>query len=81
MIKGYQTELNELDKSGQKKRFKEIAAEFSDCSSAKRSGDLGAFGHGQMQKAFEDASFKLRIGEMSDIVETDSGVHLIYRIA
>jgi NIMA-interacting peptidyl-prolyl cis-trans isomerase 1 len=70
-----------LDKVAQKKKFKEIASEFSDCSSAKRNGDLGAFAHGQMQKPFEDAAFKLRIEEMSDIVETDSGLHLVYRVA
>jgi hypothetical protein len=43
--------------------------------------DLGFFGRGMMQKAFEDASFGLRVGEMSQIVSTDSGYHLIYRIA
>lgn len=80
-ILGYQSELKDLDKAARKKRFKEIASEFSDCSSAKRSGDLGSFSHGQMQKPFEKASFNLRIDEMSDVVETDSGVHLIYRIA
>lgn len=69
-----------MDKSERKRRFKEIASEFSDCSSAKRGGDLGAFGHGQMQKPFEDASFKLKIDEMSGIVDSDSGLHLIYRV-
>ncbi|OQV26029.1 putative Peptidyl-prolyl cis-trans isomerase NIMA-interacting 1 [Hypsibius exemplaris] len=37
--------------------FGEIAQENSDCSSAKRDGDLGLFGRGQMQKPFEDVTF------------------------
>ena len=40
----------------------------------------GFFGHGEMQKEFEDASFRLEPGEMSGIVETASGVHLIQRL-
>nr|CAG4716060.1 unnamed protein product [Naegleria fowleri] len=60
-------------------KFSELASKYSDCSSAKRGGDLGFFGHGQMQKPFEDVSFGLKVGELSDIVETDSGVHIIYR--
>ena len=58
-----------------------IAAERSDCSSCRKNGDLGFFGRGMMQKPFEDASFGLGIGEMPGIVSTDSGYHLIYRIA
>ena len=34
-----------------------------------------------MQKSFENAAFGLRVGEMSDIVESDSGIHIILRIA
>ncbi|KAL9649439.1 hypothetical protein ABK040_016221 [Willaertia magna] len=60
-------------------KFKELASQFSDCSSAKRGGDLGFFTRGQMQKPFEDVSFSLQVGELSDIVETDSGVHIILR--
>ncbi|KAK6136667.1 hypothetical protein DH2020_029574 [Rehmannia glutinosa] len=62
-----------------KTRFDDVASRFSDCSSAKRGGDLGPFGRGQMQKPFEDATFNLKVGEISDIVDTDSGVHIIMR--
>ncbi|XP_015929073.1 peptidyl-prolyl cis-trans isomerase NIMA-interacting 1 [Parasteatoda tepidariorum] len=64
-----------------KANFKDLASKYSDCSSAKRGGDLGPFGRGAMQKPFEDASFALKIGEMSAPVFTDSGVHLIMRTA
>ena len=59
--------------------FRSLAKEFSDCSSAKKGGDLGEFGTGEMQRPFEEATFALKVGEMSDVVETDSGVHLILR--
>ncbi|KAH1206339.1 Peptidyl-prolyl cis-trans isomerase Pin1 [Glycine max] len=62
-----------------KASFEDIASRFSDCSSAKRGGDLGPFGRGQMQKPFEEATFALKVGEISDIVDTDSGVHIIKR--
>jgi len=69
--------------------FAELASQFSyvfatytsDCSSARSGGDLGSFGRGQMQRPFEDAAFALPVGQMSDVVETDSGVHLILRTA
>ncbi|RIA87150.1 Peptidyl-prolyl cis-trans isomerase [Glomus cerebriforme] len=57
----------------------ELAITESDCSSAKRNGDLGYFGRGQMQPSFEDAAFKLKVGELSEPVWSDSGVHLILR--
>jgi NIMA-interacting peptidyl-prolyl cis-trans isomerase 1 len=61
--------------------FPKYALERSDCGSFKQQGDLGMFGRGDMQRPFEEASFALQIGEMSPIVSTDSGYHLIYRIA
>nr|GMC96934.1 peptidyl-prolyl cis-trans isomerase Pin1 [Ipomoea batatas] len=59
--------------------FKDVASRYSDCSSAKRGGDLGKFGKGQMQKPFEAATYALKVGEISDIVDTDSGSHIIMR--
>jgi parvulin-like peptidyl-prolyl isomerase len=60
--------------------FPKYAKERSDCSSFRQNGDLGHFGRGDMQKPFEDATFALQPGQMSGIVSTDSGYHLIYRI-
>ncbi|KAH6946281.1 hypothetical protein HPB50_012666 [Hyalomma asiaticum] len=64
-----------------KATFEELASQLSDCSSAKRKGDLGTFGRGAMQKPFEDAAFALSVGELSEPVFTESGVHLILRTA
>ena len=61
--------------------FEELARTESDCSSARKGGDLGYFGRGAMQPPFEKACFNLRPGQMSDVVETDSGVHVILRLA
>jgi NIMA-interacting peptidyl-prolyl cis-trans isomerase 1 len=61
--------------------FEELARTESDCSSAKRGGDLGFFGRKKMQPAFEKASFGLGVGGMSDVVDTSSGVHVILRLA
>ncbi|CAH2248191.1 jg13758, partial [Pararge aegeria aegeria] len=61
--------------------FEELARTYSDCSSAKRGGDLGRFKKGQMQKPFEAVSFTLEIGQLSLPVDTDSGVHIILRTA
>uniref|UniRef100_A0A914BY89 Peptidyl-prolyl cis-trans isomerase n=2 Tax=Acrobeloides nanus TaxID=290746 RepID=A0A914BY89_9BILA len=82
ILEGYLDQLKDLEGTELRHKFKKIASEFSDCSSAKRGGDLGSFGRGQMQKPFEDASFALKVGELTDhIVDTDSGLHIILRIA
>jgi NIMA-interacting peptidyl-prolyl cis-trans isomerase 1 len=60
--------------------FEELARTESDCSSAKRGGDLGFFGRKKMQPPFEQASFALGIGEMSEIVDSSSGLHIILRV-
>mmetsp|Transcript_16791 Transcript_16791/g.20165 ORF Transcript_16791/g.20165 Transcript_16791/m.20165 type:complete len:129 (+) Transcript_16791:21-407(+) len=61
--------------------FCAAAQKRSDCGSYKSGGDLGNFTRGMMQKAFEDAAFALEVGQMSGIVDSDSGSHLILRIA
>ncbi|CAF0953167.1 unnamed protein product [Brachionus calyciflorus] len=66
--------------SGEEK-FEDLASKYSDCSSAHKGGDLGFFSSGQMQKPFEEASFALKVGELSEPVFTDSGVHIILRTA
>jgi len=58
----------------------QLAVSESDCSSARKMGDLGFFGKGDMQKEFEDAAFQLKPGEVSHVVETASGLHLIERL-
>ncbi|CAM9189032.1 unnamed protein product, partial [Sphacelaria rigidula] len=63
--------------------FAKVAMAKSDCSSAKRGGDLSSFGRGKMQarKKKRHAAFNLKVGGLSQVVSTDSGVHLIMRTA
>ncbi len=60
--------------------FTEMVNEYSDePGAAQRGGDLGVFQRDVMVKSFSDAAFSLKVGEVSEIVETDYGFHIIKR--
>jgi parvulin-like peptidyl-prolyl isomerase len=57
--------------------FAELAIKYSDCPSGKKGGLLDYFGEGEMVPEFEKAAYKLEIGEMSPVVRTKFGYHVI----
>ena len=60
--------------------FSTEAAAHSDCPSGKQAGgSLGWFSRGMMVKEFDEAAFKMKVGELSDIVKTQFGYHVIYK--
>jgi len=57
--------------------FAELAKDNSDCPSGQNGGDLGSFTRGKMVPEFEEVAFSQKIGEVSDVIETQFGYHLI----
>lgn len=70
-----------LAKMKQGSTFDAVLAEFSDEPGATtRSGDVGIVTRADVQPSFADAAFALELSQLSDVVETDFGFHLILRV-
>ena len=70
-----------LDRIKNGEKFGKLAKELSiDTGSAKRDGNLGYFTKGKMVKQFEEAAFKLQIGQISEPVKSEFGYHIIKRL-
>jgi len=61
-------------------KFEDAAAQYSQCPSGARGGDLGYFGRGMMVKEFEIPSFNEPVGTVTEPIQTQFGWHLIYVI-
>jgi parvulin-like peptidyl-prolyl isomerase len=57
--------------------FAKLAQEFGTDGTKDKGGDLGWFGHGEMDPTFEQATYALKPGEISDVVQTKFGFHII----
>ncbi|MBW2136703.1 MAG: SurA N-terminal domain-containing protein [Deltaproteobacteria bacterium] len=74
-VKGRARAVLEKAKAGED--FASLAKEYSEGPTKDKGGDLGYFSKGQMVKAFDEAVFKLKKGEISDLVKTSFGYHII----
>jgi len=69
--------LDVLERIKKGEDFHALAKTYSACPSAQRGGDLGYFGKGKMDPAFEKVAFSLGVGEVSQVVRSSFGYHLI----
>ncbi len=69
--------LSVLEKARAGEDFADLAKEYSEGPTNEQGGDLGYFSSGQMVKPFDDAAFGMEKGEISDLVKTQFGYHII----
>lgn len=77
LVEKEETAREVLDKLNGGSKFAELAKEYSLDGSAQDGGELGFFNKGKMVKPFEEAAFSMKIGEVSEPVQTEYGYHII----
>lgn len=80
LVEKQSTALEILEKLKKGESFAKLAESYSLDGSRKRGGDLGFFGKGMMVKEFENAAFALEKGQISGVVKTQFGYHIIKRL-
>ncbi len=80
LVEKLSTAQEVLNKLNAGESFGKLAEQYSLDGTRKRGGDLGYFGRGMMVKPFEDAAFTLQKGQVSGIVKTEFGYHIIKRL-
>jgi peptidyl-prolyl cis-trans isomerase C len=80
LVKSEQEAKAILERLKKGEKFGNVARAVSRCPSGKRGGDLGTFRRGKMVKEFENAAFALKKGEVSGVVKTKFGCHIIKRL-
>lgn len=80
LVKTEQEARDVLERLNKGEKFANLAKEVSLCPSGKKGGDLGTFGRGKMVREFENAAFALGKGQISAIVKTKFGYHIVKRL-
>lgn len=78
IVTGAEDEARRIKGGLTAENFSTVARKTSLSPEAETGGDLGFFGRGDMPREFEDVVFKLRPGEISDIVKTEYGYHIFF---
>lgn len=73
----YKTLMDTYGNTPPASEFGKLAGEHSECPSKKKGGELGYFGRGKMVGAFEQAAFSTPPGQMTEIIKTSHGYHII----